>query len=211
MESEKFQIADMARRISVLGKWIWPLFWLIIPRLIASLMTNENIAGSIPSAFILGQILSAACSFVYGFILIKLALEEDRYKTAGICTLIGGTASVLIACISGSADTPVWTLLISIPAAIVTLIGDYHEYTGHSIVLSDVDYELSEKWSSLWVWYIGMHGALLGSLMLVVIAPVLGLLVTFGAAIGLIVIGILKLVYLYRTAKVFGDYQVEAA
>jgi hypothetical protein len=120
-------------------------------------------------------------------------------------------ASALIACISCGNDTPIWTLLISIPAAIVTLIGDYHEYTGHSIVLSDVDYELSEKWSSLWVWYIGMHGALLGSLMLVVIAPVLGLLVTFGAAIGLIVIGILKLVYLYRTAKVFGDYQVEAA
>ena len=52
-----------------------------------------------------------------------------------------------------------------------------------------------------------MYGAMLGSILIIVIIPILGLLVTLAAAIGLIVVSILKLVYLYRTAKLFRDYQ----
>ena len=36
--------------------------------------------------------------------------------------------------------------------------------------------------------------------------PILGLLVVLGSAIGMIVVSILKLVYLYRTAKLFREY-----
>ena len=210
IEAEKIREAAIAKRAPVLGKWLWILFWLIIPSSIASLMTNENIAGAIPSVFVPGQILSAICSFVYGFILIRLTSEEERYRTAGICALVSGAVSVLIACISGGPEVPTWTLLISIPAAIVAFVGEYNEFTAHSIVLTGLDNELSEKWSSLWKWYIGMYGAMLGSLLIIVIIPILGLLVTLAAAIGLIVVSILKLVYLYRTAKLFREYPVEA-
>lgn len=209
IEAEKIRLAAIAKRAPVLGKWLWLLFWLIIPSSVASLMTNENIAGAIPSVFVPGQVLSAICSFAYAFILIRLNSEEERYRTAGICDLIGGAVSVLIACISGGAEAPTWTLLISIPAAIVSFVGEYNEFTAHSIVLTGLDNELSEKWSTLWKWCIGMYGAMLGSLLIIVIAPVLGLLVTLAAAIGLIVVGILRLVYLYRTAKIFREYPAE--
>lgn len=59
-------------------------------------------------------------------------------------------------------------------------------------------------------WYIGMTLGLLGSILLMLIIPILGLLVALVTAIGTIVVSILKLVYLYRTAKVFREYRVPA-
>ena len=211
IEAEKERKAAIAKRAPFLGKWLWILFWLIIPATVASLMTNKTIVGWLPSLFIPGTVLSAICSLTYGFILIKLASEEERYKTAGICTLVGGAAGVLIACISGGAEAPTWTLLFSLPAAIVSLVGEYHEFTAHSAVLYDLDNDQAENWCTLWKWYIGMYGAMLGSLLLVMIAPVLGLLVILAAAIGLVVVGIIKLVYLYRTAMLFKEYRIEGA
>ena len=69
-----------------------------------------------------------------------------------------------------------------------------------------IDDELSEKWGALWRWEIGCYGALVGGTLLVAIAPVLGLIVMFAAATGLLVLGILKLIYVYRTAKIFREY-----
>ena len=40
------------------------------------------------------------------------------------------------------------------------------------------------------------------------IIPILGAIAILGCAIGTVVVGILKLVYLYRTAKIFREYPV---
>lgn len=208
-EAEAARIAAISKRVPVLGKWLWILFWLIIPSTIASILSNDNIAEWIPSFYIPGQILSAICSLAYGLILVKLASEEDRYRTAGICCLVGGAVSLLIVMIAGGAEIPTWTLLLSIPVAIVGLVGEYYEYMAHSTVLGGVDDELSEKWCVLWKWYIGLFCVMIGSLLVMLMIPILGALAILAAAIGTIVVGILKLVYLYRTAKLFREYPVE--
>ncbi len=209
IETQKRQAAAIAKRAPILGKWLWILFWLIIPSTVASLMTNKTIVGWIPSISIPGLVLGAICSLVYGGILLKLASEEERYRTAGICSLISGAVGVLIACISGGGDAPTWTLLLSLPASILSLVGEYNEFTAHSLVLNGVDSEQAEQWTSLWKWYIGMFGVMLGSILLIAIAPILGLLVVLAAAIGVAIVGIVKLVYLYRTAKLFQAYKIE--
>jgi hypothetical protein len=96
----------------------------------------------------------------------------------------------------------------TIPAAIIALVGEYNEYMGHSAVLTGVDNELSEKWEVLWKWYIGLFLGMFGCILLMLIIPILGAIALIGAAIGLVVVGILKLVYLYRTAKLFREYPV---
>lgn len=100
--------------------------------------------------------------------------------------------------------------LFIIPAMIVSLVGEYNEYSAHAEVVGDVAPVLSDKWTGLWKWYIGMTLGLLGSILLMLIIPILGLLVALVTAIGTIVVSILKLVYLYRTAKVFREYRVPA-
>ena len=189
-----------------LGKWLWILFWLIIPSTVAGIMTNENLVAVLPGLNLPGQILQVATLLLYGGVLIKIACEDERYKTAGVCCLISAGVSVLVTILSYGKETPGWTLLFTIPAMIVSLVGEYNEYSAHAEVAGDVSPELFDKWTKLWKWFIGMTLGLLGSIVLMLIIPILGLIVALVTAIGTVVVSILKLVYLYRTAKTFREY-----
>ena len=70
--------------------------------------------------------------------------------------------------------------------------------------------ELAGKWRLLWKWWIGLLLGLFGCIFLALISAILGLLAILADAIGLLVVGIVKLVYLYRTAKRFREYQPAA-
>ena len=194
---------NLAPRYAFLGKWLSILFWLIIPGTIAGLMGSNTLMNSAPGVYIAGQILNAVCTLASGLIFLKLSAEEDRYKTAGICALIAAAASLFVAIVSGAASTPDWTLFITLPAAVFALIGTYHEFTAHSEILFHIDHALSERWNKLWKWYLGCFIGMFGSVLLMLMAPVLGALVYVAAAIAFIVISIMRFVSLYRTAKIF--------
>lgn len=209
LEAEAARKAEAAKQAPILGKWLWLIFWLIIPGSIGSLLTDRTIIQYMPGLHFPGQIINTICFIIYGVALLKLAGVDNRYKKAGVYLLISGGVSVVEALVVGTANaaqTPPWTLLLTIPAAIIALIGEYNEYMGHSAVLSGVDNELSEKWEVLWPWYIGLFLGMFGCILVMLIAPVLGAIAILGCAIGIIVVGILKLVYLYRTAKIFREY-----
>lgn len=213
LEAEAARKAEMAKQAPLLGKWLWIIFWLIIPSSVASILTNQTLAQYVPSLYLPGQILNALCSAAYGFFLLKLAPVEGTYKKAGICVLITGAVSAVVAIATGAAgltQVPTWTLLITIPSAIAALVGEYYSFCAHAAVLDGVDQELSEQWSKLWKWYIGFFLGMFGSIVIVLILPIIGVLALLAAAIGLLVVGIKKLVYLYRTAKIFREYPVGA-
>ena len=48
IESEKMRKAAIAKRAPVLGKWLWIIFWLIIPSTFGSIMANETTAKILP-------------------------------------------------------------------------------------------------------------------------------------------------------------------
>lgn len=194
-----------AQKALYLGKWLWLLFWLVIPDTLASFMTNETIVKWYPSLNSPGQILSIICSVAYGLILLKLSSENEHYRTSGICFLVVATVSAIVICISSGSNDITWTLILTIPSVVVALVGEYNEYMGHAEVLNGVDTELSEKWINLWKWYIRIFVALFGVIIVAFIVPIFGVLVLLVLSIGLLIVGILKLVYLYRTAKLFRD------
>ena len=198
--------AAMARRAPLLGKWLRILFLLVIPGTIASLLTEEWITGLVPGLYIAGTILQFGCTLTASLALWKLSEVEDRYRTAALCTLIPAVITLLLALVTGGGSTPAWTLLITLPAAVVSLVGEYNQFTAHTIVTAPLDRELSEKWTKLWKWYIGSFAALLGSLFLLLLIPILGLLTMLASAIALMVTAIIKYIYLYQTAKLFREY-----
>ena len=207
IEAEIRQKQAVAKRAPFLGKWLWILFWLVIPATIAGLMENNVVAESAPSVFWTGRVMTAVCSLAYGIILLKMSAEEGRYRTAGICDLVCAGISLLVAIVTGGTERVTWTLILTIPAAIVGFVGEYNEYMAHSAVLISVDNDLSSKWEKLWKWYIGLFLGMFGCIIVMLIVPLLGALAVLGATIGVAVVSILKLVYLYRTAKVFREYQ----
>lgn len=215
IEEEKIRMKAIAKRAPVLGKWLWVLFWLIIPSAIASVMTTETVVKAFPSLLLPGQILNAACNLAYGLILIRLASEENRYRTAGVCGLINTAISlVLIWIASGvsgitvNANAAGSVLLLSLPAAVLGFIGKYNEFTANSVVLTGLNNTLADKWSTLWKWYIVTFVVMIGGVLFILIIPFLGLLAVLAGAIALVVVSILQLIYLYKTAKIFRDIAV---
>ena len=206
-KEEEEKRAVLAAKAPVLGKWLWILFWLVVPSTLAAILSIDSLAALAPGVYRVGKILSLLCSAVYGAILLRLSGYCLNYRTAGICNLVAAVASLLIALVSGGGKVPTWTLIISLPAAIVRLVAIYQEYMGHSRVLENVDSIEAKKWSDLWKWTIIAYVVLIGSIVVMMIFPVLGLLVLLAALIGMLVTSIMALVYLYRTANMFREYR----
>lgn len=207
-EAEAVKQAAQARRVPVLAKWLWLLFWLVIPMSIAGLVSTDSMKEALPGLYVAGQLLNIACTAVYGLILLKLGKAEDYYRTAGIFTLIAGGISLLQTVVAIMRGTEIWSFLFLLPAVVIELLGECYECNAHSAVLEELDPPLSQKWKKLWGWFIGLYLGMFGCILLMLINQVLGALSLLGATIGLLVVAIMKLVYLYRTAKLFRESPV---
>ena len=212
-EAEKKRIGEIMRKAPFLGKWLWILFWLFIPSEIASLLANNTLAASLPDLYIPGKVLSAICMLAYGFILIKLASEEEDYRTAGICTLICAAMNGIIAFVSeGLANAPMLLLAILIITSIISVVGEYKAFAAHSEILVGVDNLLSDKWLVLRKWYIGAYCVMIACFLLMFLSSVLGALGALGvlaSVICMVIVGIVKLVYLFQTASIFRQYTAQ--
>lgn len=204
--SEKQRNAAVAGIVPILGKWVWVLFWLVIPCTVAGLLANENFLSWAPGVYVAGKILQAVCAAVYGWILLKLTPADSAYRTAGICNLVTTVPYLLMAFLPDGEGSSLWTMLFTLPAVVIYLVAEYQECMAHSDVLTYADSILSQKWEQLWKWRIGTYVGLLGSVVLSWIIPLLGLLLMLASMIGLLVVSVLKYVYLYRTAKCFREY-----
>ena len=101
--------------------------------------------------------------------------------------------------------------LLSLPVMVLELCAAYQEFYAHAEVLEELDPELAGKWlADFGNGWIGLLLGLFGCIFLALISAILGLLAILGGRIGLLVVGIVKLVYLYRTAKRFREYQPAA-
>ena len=205
-EAETQRQAALADRAMFLGKWLWILFWLVVPTAILGIVSNDTVAQVLPTLDRVGPLLNIVSTMVYGLLLLKLGAKEDCYRTAGICTLVSAGLVAAMAGVSAVSDSLGWQLLLMLPAVIMELVSEYQEYIAHSIVLEELDGALSEKWTVLSKWFIGLYLGMFGSIALMLLSAVLGALAMLGATVGLLVLAVLKMIYLYRTAKCFREY-----
>ncbi len=191
------------------GKWLWILFWLLVPGIIASVMISDIVLPAYPQMYLPGKILEYASSAVYGMILLKLGESSAFYRTSGICTLLGvafSVASELLTSVNAAAlDGATFSLLFTLPGLIIGLVGEYNEYKGHETALGSAYRELSERWARLWKWYLGSIIAILGGSVLASFGGGLGALIALAGSVAMMVVSIMKWVYLYRTASFFRD------
>lgn len=196
---------EKKNRAEILGKWFWILFLLFIPGVIAGILGNENLVISV-EIYRFGWILEMAVGIVYGVILIVLKPLESRYGIAGILQIAGVALSAAISFVSNT-GTIFWYFGLSAVLSLLSLVGTYFEYYGHAAVLEAYDEGFSKKWKTLWKWYAGLYIFILVSPWIAVSGIVkIIFLGIFAAAIGVVVISIISLVYLYKMAKLFRNY-----
>lgn len=201
-EAQVKQEAD--QRATLMVKWYWILFWLVIPSTIASIMNMDSFKETAPGVYLIGGVLSAVTTLTYGIVLQRMRKADEKYFNAGCCkVVVGGLNLLRVLFMDGMSFLSVTAILVS---AVVAVCAVHEEYTAHSDALSGVDNDLSEKWLVLRKAYIILLSCTLGSIVLAIFAPVLGLLILLGSTIGLAVEDIVALVFLYRSGKALRHY-----
>lgn len=185
---------------SMLGTWISVLFWLIVPSIVATVLTSESVVNIVPEVEVPGTILKVVIAVAYGVILLKMSSAHYRYKLAGISRFILQVISIVVLFIDAGSG---WIVAIALIFEVISLFSEYNEIEAHSKVLEDIDDELASSWCWLWYANLAMDAGIVGGLLIAFISPKLGALILLAASICAIVVSVLKLVYLYRTAEVF--------
>jgi len=194
----------IARRAPFLGKWLWILFWLVVPSEISGIMTMDKVVEAFPLLRVPGLVLGITCSLVYSLILLRLSSEHESYRLAGLFG-IGSTLLEVFMLVLGSTGGLVF--LISLIKIVVGFLMTYHEYKAHGESVYPVDAELSECWEKLWKWKIYSIAGLGGSVFLAIISRFLGVVLLFASIIFVLVISVFKLIYLYQTAQAFRNWK----
>ena len=173
----------------------------MIPRTLAETLTLDVVASAFPAAGTVGEVLGALASLAYGAFLWQLRTVGGRYRTAALCSLVSSAGSAVIL-FAVPEESGLWWAL-SLPAAVLELVSVYQECNAHADVLEGLDDRLAGKWRLLWRWKIGLLLGIFGSVLLMLLSVLLSLLVMLAIAVGAIVAAVLRLVCLYRTAKLF--------
>lgn len=207
IEEKQARKAESLVHAAFLGKWLSILFWMVIPIALSSLMTKDTVIAYAPKLYLPGQILNAVFFIMYGCILLKLRSEDSHYQVAGICTVVAGAVTGLFVLVTLGKTMPDWSIYVSVPVMVLEMVSEYNEFAGHSGVLSGFDAIMSGKWKALWKWYVVIYGIVLLSPLLVMVFGFLGAILTMVAAFAVIAIGIVKLCYLYNSAKLFREFK----
>ena len=192
-----------------LSKWLWLLFWLVIPQALASLLSGNVIPADYSALLLLGKIFQLIYYLGCGLVMLKLSPILSRYRTAGLCYLIGGvvtTATDLLPVSDETSTLALWISLAGLLGLLLLLAAEYQECMGHSELLEDLNLDLPRQWKKLWKLFIGCYAALFVSVMLLFVSALLGLFVTLAGTLGLLAVMIVKLIYLYRTAMFFRHF-----
>lgn len=201
--------AISAPKAEEMGKWLGLLFWLVIPTVAGSAMSHQAVTAFLPFLYLPGRIISMAALCIYGYALLKLSSESRCYRMAAMCCLLSVAVDAAISLIPEGFTAAPLIGLLSFPVVILAFYGEYAEYMGHSEVLQVLDEEMSLKWKRLWKWYMYSLAAVIASVPVTMVSAVLGITVLLAAMAGTLIVSVLKLMYLYRTAKIFREFARE--
>ena len=208
-EWERAKREKLEKNVPILAKWLTIIFWLNIIAFIPGLMSNDLTKG-LSALHQTGRVISLGFSLAIAAIYLAMGKVNRRYRVVAACAAVTVIVTFIQNLVTGG-ETPIWTLLISLPMAGLGLVYRYQLYSANSEVLVPVEYTLSEKWMRLWKWFVRLTVALIASILVALIFPIVGLLLAAVAAIGTAVISIVELVYLYRMMCAFRTYAKELA
>lgn len=189
----------IVQRAPLMAKWLWVMFWVNIAHIIINFIKIESSAvyTAIQSTLIF------ICSLAICFSLFKMRVEDARYGRAALFQLIPLVFNAIVS-LAADAQNIVWlAVLVTLVSSVLTLLATYYEYHAHSCIVGGLDCDLGDRWQKLWVWQIiGIAGTFV-ALLFAIIAAGLGAVLVLIAAIYVLVIQIIYLVTLYRSAKAY--------
>lgn len=182
-------------RSTLFGTWMIAAFWVQIASIAVGLVLSF-------ADDVLADTVSGIFSIVYALLLLKMGSKSRRFRIAGIFGILCQICSFL-----GTAfDTVGAMLIITLVVVVVGFVREYQEYLGYAEVTDELDQDLARNWSTLWVWQASaLAGAAAGTVLTLIGFLPAALIVLLSSIISLVV-SIIKLVYIYRSAKRIREY-----
>ena len=178
------------------------LFWTAIISTIVGFFSDNSLGDTLPTQYSIGYVIQSICALAYGISLLIISTESDFYKTAGILKISSLLCSQIASILT--IFTVSWILIIlAIAVAALALYGEYNEFKGHAKILEETNPLLSDNWDKLRIGSVICYGALIASIIFACVSSILGAFIAVVASIGILVVGILKLFYLYKTSATF--------
>lgn len=213
----------------LLHKGFQNLFRLGIANIVINLLNNTfKLGDKIPALGIVLSAMSFAVSVLMLFVLWKLSAAVPRFRKVVYLNLLP-LISLPLAALLNLPSVQEWMTGSDVSAILVVLIillgliflfatlAAYHQLTAYAEAFDGADDEMAAKWRKLCTWQvaiIGCLGAFCILYLLLIVSPssffyfysggmVVLLLLILAIAIALCVTGIITLVYLNRSAKLF--------
>ena len=186
-------------RAPLMAKWLMTMFWANIAQIIINFIKIESSVVYTTTQAILVNV----CTLIICLALFQMRGEDKRYRLAALFMLIPIVLDTVFGVVIGYGDSIGMVILVALISVILSLLAAYNEFHAHSCIVGGLDSELGDRWQKLWVWQIiGIAGTFV-SLLLTVLAAGLGAVLVLIVAIYVLVIQIIYLVTLYRSAKAY--------
>lgn len=194
-----------SERKAYLSKWLRSLFfWSLVAMVGRGALIYERLLARIYKTYhlyldfsIIGVTVLATIAMAWVF--WKLGKESTCYYCVVFLLAISFCVEVLL--FEKGAAGPLWWGLRLLETG-AALANAYHRYQGHAEILEGVSNELAHRWSVLWKWMVRLIAAgVAGLLVGVLLSSDLGAILVLAALVGVAVIGILELVYLWQTGS----------
>lgn len=190
----------VVRRAPLMAKWLMAMFWANIAHIIINLIKIES-SGTYTT---IQSVLSFICTIVICVSLFQMRGEDRRYGLAALFQLIPLVFNIIPSLVIDSYDTMVGlVIVVALISVVLSLLATYNEYHAHSSIVGGLDSELGDRWQKLWVWQIIGIVSTFFAILLALVAPGFGAFLTLAAAVYVLVIQIIYLVTLYRSAKAY--------
>ncbi len=191
------------------GKWFWILFWFLIVFNVLTFFVDGTLFDIFKELSFLVLAVSAVNQVGYALILMKMSEFHENYKKASKYLLIAAIVYLMAQLLLNYGDLAEFSTMFSLITAIIGFFAQKQELLSHEDVLLEYDLELSKRWGALWKWTLRMIMLIVATLVVMLLLPLVGLLMLLGYAVGMFVIGVLKIVTLYKTAMFFKKYTVQ--
>ena len=220
----------MMQNAPILGKWLWVQFWLIIPTLLVGWLLSDNVAHYLPALKYIRIGLTLVLTLISVVSLTKLGVVEKHYRTAAFVSIILYLASNIMRIIPDPKTEDiialfVWGLLATVPIDIANALRTCQIYHAHEIVMEQAGNLKADKWRILRKCLIIdtiilASGVLLLAFTAVLVdktgTPIVGAIgaiissvCMLIALLGMGIIAIFDVIFLYRMAKYFREYSLK--
>lgn len=193
---------EVTSKIEKYLKYILILFAIIQ---VVGIFEIEFVVEHFPSAKWIGIIGILLCSLLTCFCYYKLSFVEEDFETYSKLLVV---VTLIDTAVNGIQVSEGISTLIKLVIAIVGIFGIRYKCMSFASLLLRHNTELYINWTNIWKWHKWVYLTMIASIVLVFL-PWVMIVLFWGSTIGLFVVQVLEIWYVYKTYTYFKELSMD--